>query len=445
MRVIVFVVLFLFSMQVFADPSADLEERFKALEKRLTELEADHSLQSFRLSGFLVTTYDDLSVSQTFPTANALNNDHLDYLRLLFSLNADFDLSPHVKIYSRLTTTKLFNKFRSEGGQATVSRDFDPGHSYTSATVYLEKAYIDYLPGNGDFVFSIGRLPTTDGPPANFWDLRSRAGTYPFMNFNLPLDGIAASYKFDSYLDKSEQLSLRVMYTPLLTVALGSNAYLKPPHEDDLNDVGTGNKVNTMSEAGAVQVDYSRMDMSFADQGSALLHVTYLGDRVLSAGTGTSTARINGSITSLYAELIGIANTGFDMTASFSYSAFHSNGSFGAGLGGLGTMGDSSDIYGDTTVLNARYRWDQWAVGAEWLTASKLVRYFSTADEDLVGFYRTPGIGRHIYVTRKFADFLTLRLGYREKDLSNFLVGVGPVVDTDRQIKNFYALLRADF
>ncbi len=92
-------------------------------------------------------------------------------------------------------------------------------------------------------------------------------------------------------------------------------------------------------------------------------------------------------------------------------------------------------FYGNTWVFNARYRWDKWAVGAEWLSASKLIRYFYTADEDLFGFYRSPGMGKHVYLTRKFAEFLTLRVGFREKDLSNFPVTAGPIRDTDRNIK----------
>ena len=64
-------------------------------------------------------------------------------------------------------------------------------------------------------VFSFGRFPTNDGPPANLKDGISAQGTYPIMTYNLILDGFALSYKFDKYLPKNQSLNFKVLYTPL--------------------------------------------------------------------------------------------------------------------------------------------------------------------------------------------------------------------------------------
>ncbi|UOF01395.1 DUF3373 family protein [Bdellovibrio reynosensis] len=417
-----------------------LEQRIKILEQRVLEAEAQQSLNIFKFSGQMTSSYDDIAVKEEYPDPK--DNTGLNYLRLRFSLDMLADLDPKLKIYTRMTTTKFFNRTNAQGLE-TRPNDFDAAYRYGPPNVFLEKAYLDYLV-NEKFTVSVGKLPTVEGGPSHIWDSQPRQGTYPMMNFNVPLDGVAGTYKFS--MPAGYAAFLRLLYTPFTVVNLGgpNDAYLKFPKEDFSGITPMGADIKNIFNLFAVQVEYNFPTRFSETLNSLAVQSTRLPDAPAMTGAGTSNLRYTAQADTLYLRLSKLFDLPLTFVTSFTYTGIDA---FGFAAPGVGIGGNTSEAhaYGHSLVMDVRYDLKKWAIGAEYLEVSRNVFSFSTADEDLVRFYRTPGWGQHLYLTRKLTDLVTLRLGYRHKTQTNFNLTAGDVVTTDRDIRNFYVRLRTDF
>ncbi|WP_374029617.1 DUF3373 family protein [Bdellovibrio bacteriovorus] len=419
----------------------------KTVEERLAELEAQQSLNYFSFSGTLVTSYDDLRAEETYPVKR--DHDALDYLRLRFSLNIDAEVNPQVKVYSRTTVTKFFNRWQQQGNSGVFNEDLEIAYSEAGSQVYLERAYADLSPMGSDWTLSVGRLPTIHGSPSNFWDLLPRSGTYAMMSYNSILDGIAGTYRLDRYLAEGNQWALRLLYTPFTSVnggtPGGADGFLNPPRQDTNAGTPTGSVTNTIMDLISFQSDYSSKNVDFTNQLGFILQGYQLTDLPIPSGAGTSNLNILYRAATASVELDGLGQSGFDISLNFSYNQNESRGFFNGPGTGFGTVKESDTIYGNLALISTRYRWEKWSLGYEWLEASKNSVYFSGAEEDLTDFYRTNGVGHHVYVTKKWMSYVTLRGGYRLQQLTNLPVFLGPAASTDRKVETLYVNMRTDF
>ncbi|WP_413943936.1 DUF3373 family protein [Bdellovibrio sp. HCB-162] len=419
----------------------------KSVEQRLAELEANQTLNYFSFSGTLVSSYNDIAVKETYPVAK----DHkgLDYWHLRFSLNADAEVSPQIKVYSRTTATKFFNRWREQGSDGVFNDDLDVAYGNTGSTIYLERAYVDLSPAQSAWTLSVGRLPTVHGSPTNYWDMRPRQGTYPLMNYNSPLDGAALTYRLDSQLSEGNQWALRALYTPFSDVNGGragaNDENLSPPKSDTNAGVPTGTSLNTLIDLVALQSDYSSKNISFTDELGFILQAYQFSNLPFSSGAGTSNLSITSRAATASVEMLGIDRGNFDVSLNYTFNQTESDGFFNGPGTGFGTTKNSDTLNGHVALISLRYRKDQWATGYEWLEGSKNSLYFSSADEDLTRFYRTNGVGHHFYFTKKWMDFATVRAGFRWQQFSNLPTFIGPVVSSDREVKTLYLSLRTDF
>lgn len=439
--------IFLTITPIFAwaqEPSEDpaLVERVRVLEKKLAELQADQELDYISFGGQMTSSYDDIAVKETYP--DKIDNTGLTYLRLRYSFDMCMNLDPRLKIYSRMTASKFYNRMTAQG-LLTRPNDFDAAYKYNGPSLILEKAYMDYE-ATPDLVLSIGKLPTVEGFPTHLWDNQPRQGTYPYMNFNIPLDGIAATYKFDDDMPDGHVFAVRGLYTPLTLVNLGNgeNSYINFPKEDFNTSGGVGRDVSTMSNAFTFQFDYSAQDIPLGRYNGFIFQNTKLRDLPLPSERGTSTLSYSGEINTAYVEFLSLLQSRFDITAMYSYTIIDAYGFFAPGYGAGGTEREAH-MYGQSLLLSGRYHFNDFILGAEWIYNSRQAFSFSSADEDLFKFYRNPGYGHHIYITKKISNFLTLRIGVRNKTQTNYYVGPGPIQSTDRDVRNFYVRLRTDF
>lgn len=433
----------LFSMSSFAET--------KSLEDRVSELEANQSLNIFNFSGTLINRMDDiLKASQTTPNVTgdkAFDNSNLIYMRLKFQLNMDANVSKYIKFYSRLTASKFYNISTASGTESSLQTgDLGVANDYESSAVYLEKAYVDVSVPDTALTFSVGRLPTVDGQPANYLDGRARMGTYPLIAYNSNFDGIGLTYRLDQYMPQDQKLALRVLYTPLSNPNYGTSGtqgFVTPGLTE------AGSNVATQTSISAVQADYSIDNSKIADnvgivvQGIDTGNIYINGAAALGAGNSSLSIGIKQAI--LATEFNGIAHTPFDLSASYLYTSIRSQGSYGA-LGGFGNSdGSTSTVGGGNLLLSARYRLPTWIFGAEYVNGSKNSSYFETAQNDLTSFYGTTGNAYHVYVTKKFTENLALRLGYMYQKYTNTPVGPGVSSASDLTIQTAYLNMRVDF
>lgn len=423
----------------------ELLQRMRLMEQELAGVKAEQELDIVSIHGQLTSSYDEIATKETYPTPR--DRRRVNYLRLRFSLDANVDLDPKLKIYSRFTTTKFFNRAYSEGVNITRQlNDMEMAFRHQGPQVFLEKAYVDYTPVP-NWTFSVGRLPTVEGPPSHMWDSQPTQGTYPILNFNLALDGIAATYR--SIQTEQEELLFRALYTPLSIINLGnggSDGYIDPPKQDVVlpGNAAAGADMSPLINTLSLQADYLSKENEISERTNIILQGTLLRHHRLFSGLGVAELEYSAMNNTLYMELQGFLRSRFDLAASFTQSITDSHGLAAPGVG-AGSSLDETHAHGYSLMLDGRYRWKTWAVGAEYLEVSRQVISFAFTDEDLFDFYRNPGWGKHVYVTHKLMDFLTLRIGYRNKVQTNYRITGGPLRNTDRELNNIYLRLRADF
>lgn len=438
-------------MGVLMAPQAFAETKGLTLEERVAELEANSSLNIFSFSGAFQTRFDDImKAKQTDPAMvlgqpAAFDNKDLTYLRMKFQFNINANISKNIKFYSRLTADKHFNTFVTSGGPSTTSgAQLTSGNDYANPGVVLEKAYADFIIPDSNFVLSLGRLPTVDGQPQNYKDGRARMGTYPMLSYDTTLDGFALTYKVDEYLPKDNKLALRLIYTPFSQYNLGSSGYTSSATQQ------TGAKLDTQVSTYAVQVDYLLDNMSWTDNMGVVLQNFQTGDLYYNSAapgsTGPSSLNIAVGGATLAVEMNGIAYTPWDLSLSYLASSVKSSGAMGLLGVGFDTNSSTSDtMTGGVFLLSTRYKLASWILGAEYLNGSKNGFYYAGNEEDLTNFYSTRGDAYHLYVTKKFTQNLSLRLGYMDQKYKWTSPALGAPVSSDRVIQTGYANLRLDF
>lgn len=502
------------------------------LEDRVGELEASQSLNIWNFSGMLSTRYDNIgfkqdaaytppiysaatAVAPSIPStatsstampatlaatvsstpgylARGLYNSALgqpimdskgNYVRMQFQFNADANVSKNVKFYSRMTMTKHMNRWATQGQSSPLLMDVysADGYGYTNQgpVMMVEKAYADLTVPNTGVVVSFGRIPTTDGPPAQNWDGRARMGTYPMLSYNVPLDGFALTYKLDQYLPSAHKLAVRAIYTPFGSMNIGS-----PIKANELFDRPTsnGSPMDNQNSIIAGQLDYNLADSFLAKNTNLILQYLKTGPLGFNYGidarfpalnqSGVAMANptdleIDFSWTTASLDLQKLFGTDFDLSLSYMMSKLNSRGTmyapmiynssatpiyFYLPIGGFGNMntttglGSDASFDGNIMLISGKYRLWNTTMGAEYLAGSQDVFYFNAAAEDLTRFYTTPGTAYHAYVTQHLSENLSWRFGYMQQNQKYTGVYYGrPSADLDRKITTMYTNLRLDF
>lgn len=418
-------------------------DKLAALEERISELEANSSLNIFNFRGTFITRYDDISTDQSKPST--LKHDHLGYFRMRFSLDVDANISKNLKFYSRYTTTKHFNQWSTTGTALGVGGDIYASDDYSSSAVVLEKAYLDMSIPDTNFTVSLGRLPTADGAPTHYWDGRARLGTYPLLSYGAVLDGVAVTYNLDQYMPEGHKLAARAIYSPFSSINIDSQGtpnQVPPTHNTDVG----GSTTNPIKDFYTLQLDYATSNAGFSDNlGVIVQHNVLSALNMPISASPTSDLRFSLQSTNVTAEMNGIAGLPLDILLSHLMTEVHSQGTVvGAGYG-FGTSLDDDKIRGSMSLISTRYRLGSWLLGLEYGHGTKGLLFAGGTAEDLTNMYGTPGDLYHGYVTKKFTDTLSLRLGYYQQNEKYTRMTVGPISESDRKVDVGYAHFRADF
>ena len=296
---------------------------------------------------------------------------------------------------------------------------------------------------------SFGRLPTEDGPLYHITENRPRAGTYPNLMYNTPLDGLAMSYNQDA---GGGQVSARVIYSPFTTYAdasgkLGGNGILEKPL------VG-GIKSSTQTELTSVMVEYSNNMFALIYQGYQTGKFGVSGTDInLGAGAGSGKATFAIQAHSLTAEADNIMSTGLTIGATYLTAEIKNTGDISVPTGGpalhmygLGASKEGDKPNGSTALVSARYNVNnKMSLGAEYLNGSKNTFVYDTSSDYLTGFYATHGTASQFYVNYKFEPELTLRVGAMSQDYDYGTLGLSAQTKTNKQVNTIYSKLRLDF
>ena len=421
-----------------------------SLEDRVSELEAQNTLNIFSFSGTLNTRFDNAKVTQEDPSS--IEYKDLNYWRTRFSLNVDANVNPYIKVYSRYTMTKMFNSWRQQGTASATGSDLRASDNYLSSGVFVEKAYADMQIPETGLIFSVGRLPTTDGQPANYWDGKARMGTYPLMAYGSILDGMALTYKLDQYMPADNSLSLRFLYTPFTSFTI-ANLQLPPTTDSTSTNAAVtgGDKAKTTMDFYTGQIDYTVNNLSFANSINVIVQHYFFknlefASNIATNNANSSTLAIDVKSTSFAVDINDIMASGVDFSVSQLMTSVESNGTNAAfGNKGYGVNDAEGTTTASTTLASLRYKMNSWIFGAEYLKGQEGIFYTGNTAEDLNNFYGTPGTATHAYFTKKFVDNLSLRIGMYNQDEKYTRLSAGEPTETDKKIETYYANLRLDF
>ncbi len=169
----------------------------------------------------------------TFVPAYNANNNVLQTNRL--RLKFDAQVADNVSVTARLSMYKVFGDSTGvqvfNGQPNTLNIDGTTARVPNGDSIRVERLYFNWNNiGGSKFYLSIGRRPSTDGPPFNFRQDEPRGGTPSGSLIDFQFDGITVGYHVN------DKLILRACYGQGYESGFGNGSLLKLP-QDRLKDV----------------------------------------------------------------------------------------------------------------------------------------------------------------------------------------------------------------
>ena len=380
-----------------------------------------------------------------------------------FRLNMDADIRRGLSFTGRIAVLKNW-----ADSTPANSNDANAVHVATDTTLKLDRAYIDWVPDLPfPLAFTIGRQPSSEGPPFELKDNRRRQSTYPALVFGGESDGIVATLGMERYT-KLRNSGLRFFYAkgfqddgyaPLLG-NVGANGYIPDAINqgglDDLNVYALFFETEIPKMRNSLFVLGYIKAYDFNDGGLAQLSFqppTELGDMDL------ATAHIQFS---------NIGNIGLDFFYSFGWNEAKPNGNTFTGpdsqpWGLLGFDGTTKND-GDAHYVGVRYTIPVKAmknpkIGYEFNTGSEYWFSFTLGAAEQYNKLATRGDVHDVYYIQPFNKNLFLRTGYTiiDYDYTNSGYHIGEPASeaqisaamggmpVDTKVNNFYLMIDCRF
>lgn len=429
------IALFGFSSVSFAQAKAEsVDSRLEKLEDRLLEVEIQKQLNKLSFSGTFINRFEYYKTEYGLPGA-AKTTDTLKLFSTYFALNMDATVTDKISLYSTLAMSKFWNNEGRNEAPGYWSGAEAGSYGYKGATPMFDRAYMTYkfdLP----MTFSIGRMSTNNGLPANQIDGFPRQGTYPRFSFNAIFDGLALVYDFSGYLPKDHNLTVRAFYTPYMNVS---------PIDRTKQIEDSGGKVESNTPMYSILTEYTLSDTpAFGKLNLAHMFNDYRNfywDGFNNPNTHPVTPPNNpyyeGGFNMLYAGLEDIGRFGLNVSASglFYWSKL------------LDTPG-ASNQYSTAYLFNVNQNiGDKLVIGAEYIKTDENYYIDEWTYLNIIPFYKMANSkGYHGFVAYKLAQNLSTRVGYYNLKLDPCSpTSTNPTLDKEVNSDAYYVNLRLDF
>ncbi len=437
------------------------------IEERMIDLEIKQLSSKILWSGEFINSIDYYNYTKEEPTDTKKVHT---LMQSVFKLHNAMNILKGAHFYSTLKAGYPYNNNIFNTTDIQDSSIIKNKGSF----IEVEKAYADITLISQELIFSIGRLPTIEGPPTHLYSTGVRQGTYPILSFSMPIDGIAITWKTRDTFKLKDKLSITYLAAPF------SQANTSYPW--DGNDSSKYN--NLIAKAGFLHIlmtEYGTKRVPYIEYMSFIFQ-TYefsLGrPRAISDVTGPinpdySDDNNQYELSSLheklidvhgivaYTELNNIFNLNIDLYANYKYNYIKSKGQIKAtvsednnGIPDL-NFGDSFNIggylidgetSGNSYLLGIRYTFNvKYHIGYEYLMSPFLTLPTSIHLQHNSDFYNTVGNGNHTYFTyTNNGGALTMRFGYM-KAVNDYQFKLMKYYKAKYEIKNVYALLTLKF
>jgi hypothetical protein len=304
-------------------------------------------------------------------------------------------------------------------------------------TLRVERAYFSWNHiGGSNAYLSIGRRPSTDGPPMNFREDEPRGGTPPGTLFNYQYDGITFGYHI------TDKMAARVCWGQGFSAGFGQANQLKSP-ADRVKDVHLlGGMVDLIeTDKTFIQVIAARAwNVTDGFNGLVVWPLNPItGDAVPSAVMRFTPSANLGAI-NLFGAIVQKRLSHFDMFVSANASQLRPNGIYGP-FGGLGSdpFQTPRDHTGTMVYAGLRFSVPQndgrTKIGFEFNHGSKYWFNFSNAEDDIfMPKTATRGEVFEPYITHRINDHFILKGSYQHFNYrwsgSGWHVGTPKPLDT---------------
>ncbi|WPU64284.1 DUF3373 family protein [Peredibacter starrii] len=456
---------FISSLAVLALTAPAFAQDTKALESRIEALELSRDLNWVKLGGSLETRYDyiDYERNKGYSLNGAAVNKggrNDSYYRMWANVNMEAKPSDRLTFFGRLSMAKYFSVLGSNGQPTTDFADLGDGQNMNRSFLFMERAFVNYSIDK-NWTFTMGRLPTIDGPNKHIALNQQIMGNYPTLAYSAILDGFALTYATQPTTDSV--LRTKLIYTPLQNVNYAGTG------SSNLKD-GNGDSIRTSSDFVSLLVEYEKYNASWFKKNMTIFQALrgeqtpfyqppFDDGNPVTETTGSDLyVSVNRFV--LYTDFEKIAGTNFDLAAQVMYSIVNSRGSLVNNPNspsttiGWGTDKRSDDQTGYASVITARYQLDlpslnRPKIGAEWFHSSEDAYVYDAANVNPINMYGSQDADvYHVFYNHTFDGGLALNTGYmyrKQNSVRGFSNVLGKNQDADNKDQNVYVSLLATF
>lgn len=347
-----------------------------------------------------------------------------DNNRILYTnrlrLNIDSKVSENVSVTARLSMYKVFGDSTGvqvfDGQPQTLAIDGTTSRVPSSDLLRVERAYFTWNHiGGSPLYISIGRRPSTEGPPMQYREDEERGGTPSGSLIDYQFDGITVGYHV------GDKMALRMCYGLGYESGYGNGDILQLP-ADRLKDVHLfgGNLDLYTTDKSLVQLTLAKAwNVTDGFNGQVVLPVNPVtGDAVNAPVIMRYTPSVNLGNINLYGLNLTHRWGPMDLYSSFNWSSTRPNGETSP-FGGL--MSDPFDTPvnrdGHMVLVGARFNLPKndgrTKLGFEFNQGSKYWFNFAQAADDIIApKTATRGGVYETYLTHRISDRFILKGGY---------------------------------
>ncbi|MDY6853334.1 MAG: DUF3373 family protein [Thermodesulfobacteriota bacterium] len=180
-----------------------MEEDIAELSDRLDKVETKSIFDRIIVGGKFRTRMDYIRYKDTTASGVADDTNTEDIWSNRLRLNLRADITDGLVFHGRLSCFKLWGESNFDG----IANDFNrPSIPDSAGNLHIERAYIDYMIRDPYLSISIGRIPTTGGPPGELRENQTRKASYPKLLIDAEIDAVFFSLHLDEFTDLEESM-----------------------------------------------------------------------------------------------------------------------------------------------------------------------------------------------------------------------------------------------
>lgn len=426
-----------------------VEEDVKTIYDGLDEIETRQLQNKINLGTELRTRVDSYVV-KNYPADGDKETDSNNWASR-FRINMDAAFTETLSFHGRLAMYKNWG----DSDDATASGmliDANRAHQPSSSNLWVDRAYVDWIPEGlpVPVAITIGRQPSTEGPPFEFKENRLRQSTYPAHLFNGESDGIVATLGLERYTGIAE-MGLRFGYSKFYHSDDDDNNNMGSafPFLDD-GEAGDSNVFGILFESEIPGLPDSLAVLSYAmvrDLPSSMIGPTL--DETVGSPANMNLGDMN--VWGAHIQARNILDSGTDLFFSYGGNESSPNGTALYEYGLLSSNGLEART-GSSIYAGARYTipfepLNRPKIGFEFNHGSRYWFSMTMGGTDLFNKLATRGDAYDLYYIQPVNQYLFFRAGFMHisYDYTGSGLYMGEPDATNAILDNYYLLMDVRF